>query len=98
MFFLHISSSASCLGTPQQLLSEQTSQKSLSCVNPLPNNKIVAVTKSKAFADNKFSVTKMTVSLYDRVENTGEKGENAGYLHFLFFRMSVFQSPLLSGS
>ena len=27
----------------------------------------------------------MTISLYDRVENTVGKGENAGYQHFLLF-------------
>ena len=39
----------------------------------------------KAFADNKFNVAKMTISLFDRVENTAGKGENAGYQHFLLF-------------
>ena len=34
--------------------------------------------KLKAFADDKSNVAKMTISLFDWVINTGEKGENAG--------------------
>ena len=52
---------------------------------PLPNNKILDMTKLKTFADDKLNVTKMTNSLFDRVENTAGKGENAGYQHFLLF-------------
>ena len=33
----------------------------------------------KAFADHKSKVAKMMISLFDRVENTVGKGENAGY-------------------
>ena len=43
------------------------------------------VTKSKAFADDKLNVAKMTITLFDRVENTVGKGENAGNQHFLLF-------------
>ena len=56
------------------------------------------MTKLKAFADDKLlvsvdknsvddklSVDKMTISFFDRVENTGGKRENAGYQHFLLF-------------
>ena len=43
------------------------------------------LTKLKAFADDKSNVAKMASSLFDRVENTVEKGENAGYQHFLLF-------------
>ena len=46
--------------------------------NPLPNNKILDVTKLKAFADAKLNFDKITISLLDRVENTVGKGENAG--------------------
>ena len=42
-------------------------------LNPLPNGKILNVTKFKAFADDKFSVARMTFSLPDTVENTVEK-------------------------
>ena len=54
-------------------------------LNPLPNNKILDVTKLKAFADAKLNFDKITISLLDRVENTVGKGENAGYQHFLLF-------------
>ena len=39
----------------------------------------------KAFADDKFSIAKMKISFFDRVENIVGKGENAGYQHFLHF-------------
>ena len=51
----------------------------------LPNDKILDVTKLKTFADNKLNVASTTISLFDKVENTVEKGENAGYQHFLLF-------------
>ena len=63
-------------------------------LNPLPNDKILDVTKLKAFADDKLNIVKMMISLYDRVEKAVEKGENAGYQHFLFFPQ-CFQSRLL---
>ena len=53
--------------------------------NPFPNDKILDLTELKAFADNKLNVTKLMSSLYDRVENTVGKGENADYQHFLLF-------------
>ena len=46
-------------------------------------SKTLELTKSRAFADNKLNVAKIGFSLFDRVENTAEKGENAGYQHFL---------------
>ena len=57
---------------------EQFHSKPLICVNSLPSDKIVHRTKLKAFADNKLNIAKMTISLYDRVENNVVKGENAG--------------------
>ena len=36
-------------------------------------------TKLKAFADDKFSVTKMTIPFLDGVVNTGGRGEDASY-------------------
>ena len=54
-------------------------------INSLPNDKIWGLTKFKAFADDNFNVAKMMISLFDRVENTVGKGENAGYQHFLLF-------------
>ena len=55
-------------------------------LNSLPNDKLLDQTKLKAFGDNKLNVAKMTISLYNRVENTVVKGENAGYQHFLPFQ------------
>ena len=55
------------------------------CINPLPNDKISAWSKLKAFADEKLDVVKMMISLLDSVENTLGKRENAGYQHFLLF-------------
>ena len=52
---------------------------------PLPDDKILDMIKSKAFADNKLNIAKMTILLFDRIENTVGKGENAGYQHFLLF-------------
>ena len=40
--------------------------------------------KLKAFADDKLHV-KMMISLFDMLENTVGKGENAGYHYFLLF-------------
>ena len=36
--------------------------------NSFPHNKIFDQTKLKAFADNKLNVTKMIISVFDRVE------------------------------
>ena len=43
------------------------------------------MTQLKAFTDDKLTVAKMMVFLYDTVENIVGKGENAGYQHFLLF-------------
>ena len=52
----------------------------------MPNDKILAVTKLKALADDKLDVAKMTISLFDRVENTWEKEKMlVGNHHFLLF-------------
>ena len=42
---------------------------------PLPNDKIFDLTKLKAFADDKLNIVKMMIFLYNRVENTEEKGD-----------------------
>ena len=39
----------------------------------------------------------MTISLFDREENSVEKGENAGYQHFLLF-LPCFAKPSSLGS
>ena len=52
-------------------------------LNSFPNDKILDTIKLKAFANNKLNIAKMTISPFDRAENTVGKGENAGYQHFL---------------
>ena len=42
-------------------------------INSFPHDKIMDQTKLKAFADDKLNVTKMIVSVFDRVENIVEK-------------------------
>ena len=59
-------------------------QFKINMFNSLPNDKILALIKLKAVADDKFNVAVH----YDRVENIVGKGENAGYQHFLLFPQS----------
>ena len=49
--------------------------------NPIPNDKIWDVSKFKAFAYGKLKIDRMTISLFDKVENTVGKGENADFFH-----------------
>ena len=63
--------------------------------NPLPNDKTLDETKFKAYADDKFIVSRMMISLLDRVENTVGKGENAGNQHFLLFPQCFPKPPSL---
>ena len=51
--------------------------------NSLPNDKIQDLSKIKAFADDKIILTQKLKFVLERVENIVEKGENAGYQHFL---------------
>ena len=46
--------------------------------------KILDQTKLKAFADHKLNVTKMVISIFDRVENIVEKGEIGCTSNFSF--------------
>ena len=59
----------------------------LSPLNPLPYDKILDQTKLKAFADEKLNVTKMIISVFDRVENIVGKGKIACTRTSLFPRM-----------
>ena len=52
--------------------------------NSFPCDKILDQTKLKAFADDKLDVTKMIISVIDRVENIVEKGEIACTSNFSF--------------
>ena len=49
------------------------------CLNPLPNSKILDRSKLKTFANKTLNVVKTLKFLFDRVENTVGKRENAGY-------------------
>ena len=60
-------------------------------------HKKLALTKLKAFADDTFNVSKMKLSVFDRIENIVGKGENAGDQHFLLFPQ-CFQKFYVSGS
>ena len=51
----------------------------------VPNDKILDVTKLKAFADDNINVAQMMIFVFDRVENIVGKGEDAGCKHFLLF-------------
>ena len=53
--------------------------------NSLPNNKILNLSKFKAFADDNIILTKKLKFVLGRVENIVGKGKNAGYQHFLLF-------------
>jgi hypothetical protein len=65
-------------------------------MNSLPNDKILGLTKLKAFADDKFNVAKMMISLFDRVENLVEKAVNACCQHFLLLP-KCFQKAYSTG-
>ena len=67
-------------------------------MNSLPNNIFLDWSKLKALADDnlKIKVAKIMISLLDRVENIVEKGENAGYQHFLLFPQ-YFQKACFPG-
>ena len=60
-------------------------------------NAVLCGNGSKAFADDKIKVPKLTIFVFDRVENTLGKGENAGYQHFLLFPQ-CFQRDFYPGS
>ena len=63
--------------------------------NSVPNGKILYMTKLKTFAGDKINVAQMMISVFDWVENSVGKGENAGYQHFLLFPR--FQKASFSG-
>ena len=66
-------------------------------INSLPNDKILDWSKLKAFADDKINVNKKLKFGLEKEENFVEKGENAGYQHFLLFPQ-CFQQPSFLGS
>ena len=66
-------------------------------INFSANNKILDQSKLKAFADDKLNIAKIIISLFEGVENTVEKEENAGYHHILLFPR-YFLKPSFFGS
>ena len=67
----------------------------MALINSLPNDKILDVTKLKAFADDKINVGQMMISVCDRLENIVRKGENASYQHFLLFSQRFQKASFL---
>ena len=67
-----------------------------SFINPFPQYKILDQTNLEAFADDKLNVTKMLISVFDRVENIVGKGEIACTSNFSFshnvFKRLLFQT------
>ena len=61
-------------------------------VNTLPNDNILALTKFKAFANDKFTVAKMKISILDRIENIVGNGEKAGNTSIFSFSHNFFES------
>ena len=52
---------------------------------PLPNDRILSLSKLKTFADSKIILFKKSKILLGSIENIAENKENAGYQHFLLF-------------
>ena len=61
--------------------------------NPFPHDKVLGQTKLKGFADDKLNVTKMVISVFDRVEYMVGKGEIACTSNFSFSN-NVFKRVL----
>ena len=62
------------------------------------NDKILALTKFKAFAEDKIIVTQKLIFVLRRVENIVGKGEYAGYQHFLLFLQCFLKLSFLEVS
>ena len=63
----------------------------------LPNDKILDRSNLKAFAEDEINVTEKLKFVLGRAENIVEKGENAGYQHFLL-SPQCFQKATSLGS
>ena len=75
-------------------------QNAALCSNGLTlyqTTKILDLSKLKAFADDKINVTEKLKVVLERVETWWEKGENAGYQHFLLI-LQCFQKVSYTGS
>ena len=74
-----------------------TNQPILFFFNSLPSDRILDLSKLKAFTDDKVNVNENLKTVFGRVENIVGKGENAGYQHFLLFPQ-CFQKASFSRS
>ena len=54
----------------------------------LPNNRMLDLSKLKAFADGKLNTAKLMISVCDGLETIVGKGENACYQHFVLYNAS----------
>ena len=66
-------------------------------LNSLTNDKILDLSKFKAFADDNLDVNQKLKFAFGRVKKIVGKGENAGYQHFLLFP-TMFGKLSFSGS
>ena len=66
-------------------------------INALPNDKILAWSKVKAYADDKIKVAKTTIFVIDGVKNIVGKGEKAGYQPFLLFPQCFQKASFIGG-
>ena len=64
-------------------------------VKSLTDDKILALSKLKEFADNNLSVAQLVQFYYERVENMVGKGENVGYQRFLLFPTMLSKGSFL---
>ena len=62
----------------------------------LPYDNILDWSESRAFADDKINMTEKLKFVLGKVENIVEKGENAGYQHFLLFP-TIFSHYVFKG-
>ena len=65
--------------------------------NSLSNDKILEVTKFKAFADDKLNVPKMIISVFGKLENIEGKGKKMLVTSIFSFSHNVFKRLLSWG-
>ena len=68
----------------------------LRVIDSLPHNRILNLSKLKAFSDGKLNMTQKLKFILGRVENILGNGENVDYQHFLLFSQ-CFQKATFSG-
>ena len=71
-------------------------QKSTAILPLVTDDKLLDLSKYKAFEDDKSKMAKLAELVLDIVENIVGKGENAGYQHFLI-SLRCFQKVSFSG-